>query len=124
MLDGRGVPPTPMDVEAHLEAKRLQDTAGAAPKVCEETRDPAATSMELQSGVHLIEEMEKQVAQWEESESVRAVAYQAWVYQRMQQQDRLKWKPGLHGMQRLLLETNQRQEPRKLHLWQLGKQKL
>jgi len=39
--------------------------------------------MEFSAGVHLIEEMENQVKQWEESESRREEAYKAWVTQQM-----------------------------------------
>lgn len=42
-----------------------------------------SAGLEFAAGVHLIEEMENQVKQWEESESVRQVAYQSWVAQQM-----------------------------------------
>jgi len=45
--------------------------------------EPKAAGLEFAAGVHLIEEMENQVKQWEESESSRQVAYQAWVSQQM-----------------------------------------
>lgn len=40
--------------------------------------------LEFSAGVHLIDEMEHQVKQWEEHENMRESAYHAWVAQRMQ----------------------------------------
>ena len=45
--------------------------------------EPEQAGLEFASGVHLIEEMENQVKQWEESEGTREVAYNAWVQQQM-----------------------------------------
>merc|ERR1712185_214322 len=45
--------------------------------------DQKVAGMEFSAGVHLIEEMENQVKQWEESESRREEAYKAWVTQQM-----------------------------------------
>jgi len=53
--------------------------------VCENAAPLPAkeAGLEFAAGVHLIEEMENQVKQWEESESSREVAYKAWVSQQM-----------------------------------------
>jgi len=47
--------------------------------------EPKTAGLEFAAGVHLIEEMENQVKQWEETESTRQVAYNAWVHQQMMQ---------------------------------------
>jgi len=49
----------------------------------EATREVGPAGLEFASGVHLIEEMENQVKQWEETELSRDVAYNSWVQHNM-----------------------------------------
>lgn len=45
--------------------------------------DKNAAALEFSAGVHLIDEMENQVKQWEEDEAAREKAYEVFVSQRM-----------------------------------------
>jgi len=55
------------------------------PEKGEKAADAVTAGMEFSSGVHLIEEMENQVKQWEESEASREEAYKAFVAMQMAQ---------------------------------------
>jgi len=56
-------------------------TAGVDRRSCDV--DKNAAGLEFSAGVHLIDEMENQVKQWEEDESMREKAYSVWVSQQM-----------------------------------------
>lgn len=60
------------------------------------TTTEEAVGLEFAAGVHLIEEMEKQVAQWEETETSRQQAYTAFVQSQMM----LRAQQRQHGVAR------------------------
>merc|ERR1711939_740702 len=60
------------------------------------TTTEEAVGLEFAAGVHLIEEMEKQVAQWEENENTRQQAYAAFVQSQMM----LRAQQKQHGVAR------------------------
>jgi len=57
----------------------IEASVVSAPIAHLDSRIVEAAALEFSAGVHLIEEMEKQVAAWEESESKREMAYKAFI---------------------------------------------
>merc|ERR1711934_538439 len=75
------LPAPVISVEQTVPVEVEKQTKG--PEKGEKAADAVTAGMEFAAGVHLIEEMENQVKQWEESESVRHMAYHSYVTQQM-----------------------------------------
>jgi len=73
----------PMQAEPRDTGQQFPGGHGSPPSHHPMPLEPHQAGLEFASGVHLIDEMEDQVKQWEETENSREVAYNAWVQQQM-----------------------------------------
>jgi len=94
------------EIQKALSELSCEAAQGAPTPVLVETvpapsvMDQKAAGMEFSSGVHLIDEMENQVREWEETEAKREEAYKAFVESQMSQQlnqTAVQTKGVIHG---------------------------